>query len=346
MRLLIITQKVDKDDPILGFFHRWIIEFAKHAEHIHVICLEEGKHSLPSHVEVHSLGKEKKQPRIQYLVRFYRYIWKYRNEFSHVFVHMNQMYVLLGGILWRLLGKRTALWYAHGSVSLSLRVAEKIVHRIFSSSQKGFRMESNKLAIVGQGIDVEHFSYMPKSRGGRVVLLSVGRLSPTKHTDRIIEAAHQIRNYVPVDLRIVGDVALEDHRGHKEDLLNQIDGLGMRDSVHLVGAVPYERIPEQYQGADIYINVSTTGSMDKTVLEAMACGCIPIVSNEAYREMLTPYGLFFDGTVKDMVRAIRFVVDLSMERKRALSRELCDLIVKEHGLQSLITKLVVRTQEL
>ena len=27
MKLLVITQKVDKNDAILGFFHRWLIEF-------------------------------------------------------------------------------------------------------------------------------------------------------------------------------------------------------------------------------------------------------------------------------------------------------------------------------
>ena len=47
MKLLIITQKVNKIDPILGFFHGWIIEFAKHFESITVICLEKGEYNLP-----------------------------------------------------------------------------------------------------------------------------------------------------------------------------------------------------------------------------------------------------------------------------------------------------------
>lgn len=34
MRLLIITQKVDENDAILGFFHGWIAEFAKHCEQL------------------------------------------------------------------------------------------------------------------------------------------------------------------------------------------------------------------------------------------------------------------------------------------------------------------------
>ncbi len=39
-RILIVTQTVDTQDPVLGFFVRWIEEFAKHAEELTVICLE------------------------------------------------------------------------------------------------------------------------------------------------------------------------------------------------------------------------------------------------------------------------------------------------------------------
>ena len=59
MRLLIITQKVDKNDPILGFFHRWIEEFAKHCQSIIVICLQKGEYNLPKNIKILSLGKEK-----------------------------------------------------------------------------------------------------------------------------------------------------------------------------------------------------------------------------------------------------------------------------------------------
>ena len=46
MKLLIMTQAVDQNDPVLGFFHRWIEEFSRHCERVHVICLKEGEHSL------------------------------------------------------------------------------------------------------------------------------------------------------------------------------------------------------------------------------------------------------------------------------------------------------------
>jgi len=82
MKLLIITQIVDRDDAILGFFHRWIEEFAKHCEQITVICLKEGKHNLPKNVQVLSLGKEDGASKVRYLFNFYRFVWNERKTMT------------------------------------------------------------------------------------------------------------------------------------------------------------------------------------------------------------------------------------------------------------------------
>ena len=74
MKLLLVTQKVDEDDEVLGFMHRWIEEFAKHCEKVIVVCLREGSHSLPDNVEVHSLGKEREIPRFLRWIQALRYI--------------------------------------------------------------------------------------------------------------------------------------------------------------------------------------------------------------------------------------------------------------------------------
>src|SRR3954464_15352498 len=98
MRLLIFTQKVDRYDPVLGFFYPWLEEFSKRFESIVVVCLEKGEHTLPSNVKVLSLGKEDGVSKYIYLKNFYKYIWNERNNYDKVFVHMNQEYVLLGGL--------------------------------------------------------------------------------------------------------------------------------------------------------------------------------------------------------------------------------------------------------
>jgi len=184
MRLLIVTQKIDEKDAVLGFMHGWVSEFAKQVESVVVICLEKGQVNLPENVKVFSLGKEKSNlqfsiynfqlitnfkifKKIKYAWRFVRYIVQMRNEYDAVLVHMNPEYILLGGIFWKLFGKTVTLWYVHKSVPWFLRIAHLFTDIVFTSTASGFRLTSQhgrltghqggKVQVVGQGIDTEKF---------------------------------------------------------------------------------------------------------------------------------------------------------------------------------------------
>ncbi len=172
MNILIITQKIDKNDDVLGFFHDWVGEFANQYEKVSVICLEKREFSLPQNVTVFSLGKDQLKNKYKklkilkkliYTFNFYKLIWQLRCEYDLVFVHMIPLYANFGAPVWRMLGKKTSLWYAHGHVSLALRIAEKLVDVIVTSTPEGCRLPSEKVKIVGQGIDVEKFSQPSKS---------------------------------------------------------------------------------------------------------------------------------------------------------------------------------------
>ncbi len=77
MKLLIATQAVDKNHPILGAFHSWFSEFAKKFDEVHIICLQKGVYDLPDNVTVYSLGKEEGESDLKYLYRFYKYFGSY-----------------------------------------------------------------------------------------------------------------------------------------------------------------------------------------------------------------------------------------------------------------------------
>ena len=49
------------------------------------------------------------------------------------------------------------LWYAHASVTPTLRLAHALVDRCITASSDGFRLTSDKLFVIGHGIDVERF---------------------------------------------------------------------------------------------------------------------------------------------------------------------------------------------
>src|SRR3989344_6197488 len=147
-RLLIVTQKLDQNDGVLGFFHEWVEHFAKHCQSVTVISLGVGSHTLPSNVRVFSLGKENRLGRLRYFFNFYKYIWQFRNTYDAVFVHMNPRYIILGWPVWRAFQKTIALWYAHGHVPFTLRMADYLTDIGFTSTPEGYRLLSHKRKIV------------------------------------------------------------------------------------------------------------------------------------------------------------------------------------------------------
>lgn len=291
MRLLIITQKVDMHDAVLGFFHRWLLEFARHAESIIVICLEEGVHALPKNVRVVSLGKEKRHSRPQHLFRFYTYLFQYRHEYDAVFVHMNPIYVVLGGLAWRLMGKKIVLWYTHRHVDAKVRIATFFAHAIVTATKESFRIETSKRHVVGHGIDVEKFVLPQRTFSDLPKILTVGRITPIKNGETLIRAAAIMRQHWGRSFSVVfiGDAVTSGDRLYERSLKEEVANAGVGDLVRFVGSIPNNEMPQQYGDADIIVNMTPTGGLDKTVIEGMASGALVLSSNTAFKPFFGQY---------------------------------------------------------
>src|SRR3990167_2292737 len=98
MKLLFITQKVDKNDDVLGAYHHWIEKMAERFRQVSVICLYKGRVEMSGNVSVHSLGKEMGLSKIKYLYNFYKFLWLLRQEYDVILVHMNPVYIILGSL--------------------------------------------------------------------------------------------------------------------------------------------------------------------------------------------------------------------------------------------------------
>ncbi|OHB17057.1 MAG: hypothetical protein A2749_02450 [Parcubacteria group bacterium RIFCSPHIGHO2_01_FULL_45_26] len=324
MRLLIITQKVNSTDSNLGFFTRWILEFATKCEKITVICLEKGEYNFPSNVRVTSLGKEIGLNRFARLLRFYKYILKYSSEYDCVFVHMNPEYVILGGLWWRLAAKKIALWYTHKSVNWQLRLAEKLTNFVFTASTESFHLSSKKLHVLGHGIDTDFFRPSP----GHLVcnnVITVGRITPSKKLAEMIKVVNQVRERgTKVSFLVAGEASTIQDIKYKEALPK---------GVSFIGTIRHAKLPDFYQSAKLFLNFSATGSMDKAVLEALSCGVPVLTINEAFK----PLGQDVykgDCTTNEIVDyAMKILSGTRPQSKR-------DWVVANHNLSVLIARIV------
>lgn len=344
MKLLIITQKVDKNDSVLGFFHRWIEEFAKHCDRVIVICLQEGIHSLPENVEVLSLGKEEGKSRLAYLLRFYSYIWKRRKEYDSIFVHMNQIYVILGGVLWRPWGKDVGLWYAHGHTSFMLRIAEKLTHLVFTSTQSGFRLKSRKLHIVGQGIDTETFTPSVGKKDSVFTIISVGRISPVKDYETLISAIQILREAgLSLRVHITGGIGLKEQEAYLKFLTEVVQENNLDEVVSFNGPLSNRDVIKQLQRADLFVNTSRTGSLDKAMLEAMSSGLPTLTSNEALFDTLGSLKnelTFSPGDSRALAERIEYIMAKTDTERHELGLSLRNLVISKHSLDRFVEKII------
>ncbi len=337
MKLLIITQVIDKDHPILAFFHCWVEVFAKEYESIEVICLQAGEFDFPSNVTVHSLGKESGGGnKIKYLWRFYRLLWQLHHRYDDVFVHMNQIYVILGGLYWRLIGKRIGLWYTHGSAPLTLRIASLLTHHIFSASRDSFLLGGSyidrKIIVAGHGIDTNLFR--PGDTNKDIDLLTVGRLSPSKNLELLLMVLKKLQTDTEVRLTMIGSPALASDQEYVAKLKKQAESLAVADLIDWVGAVPNEELPNYLGRAKVFVHSSRTGSLDKALLEPLAMG-VPVVTSAIGAKSL-PLGDWQVTEVDEMTEAIRKLLQTLPTKK---IERLRDLIINNHNLQNLILRI-------
>ncbi|MCK5061012.1 glycosyltransferase family 4 protein [Candidatus Parcubacteria bacterium] len=356
MKLLIITQKVDKNDSILGFFHDWLRVFATRCEKLTVICLYKGEYDLPDNVKVLSLGKENLDNRQQttdgrlllrcsYIIRFYKYIISERCNYDKVFVHMNSEYVVLGGIFWKLMRKKIALWWTHKAAPWHLRIAEKFTDIIFTASKESFRLSSKKVKVVGHGIDYQKLKIKNselkidskfKIQNSKFTLITVGRISPSKDIKTLIKAVERIKN---VKFDVIGGPLDEKDEKYFKELKQLVGEKGLEERVNFVGPIPNKDIIKYYQDADLFIHASQTGSLDKVVLEAMACGLLVISCNDAIKnDLLCKYpGLIYDkGDYQALAKRIEKIINTLPEKRLELGKELREIVKNDHSLEKLI----------
>lgn len=336
MRLLITTQAVDLDDPVLAFFHRWIEEFAKHSEKVHVICLKEGRHALPENVTVHSLGKESGRSRLKYLARFFKYAWRLRHDYDAVFVHMNPEYAVLGGPLWRAMHKKIGLWYIHPRSSIRLRIAATFADHIFSASNDSFPFATPKLIPLGHGIDIGFFSpgnFVPSSI---LHIMHVGRLAPVKNIEVILDAVEELSaRGVPVSFDQYGEDLPSDatYAAHIRERARS-----MQECTFHGKATPTQ-VSDAYRVHDVHVNATTSGSFDKAVLESMATGTITVASSKTLKSVLPSDLIFEERNSHSLAIVLEHIARMS-ETERKVLRDNLRKNATKNNLQQLLATIV------
>ena len=273
MRLLIFTQTINTEDPVLSFFHRWVEELAARFDSIIVICLKEGKHDLPKNVQVYSLGKETGQSRLKYVINFYRYAWSLRNSYDKVFVHMNEEYVILGGWLWWLLRKPVMMWRNHHAGTYKTDIAMFFCTKIFCTSHVSYTARSKKTMIMPVGVDTKRFSFDPHIARIPDSILFLSGIWETKRPEMLIDALEIVHKKGVKFIAHFYGSPLPTRGAYYQSVQERSVSAGLSDVVSFHAGVPNEVARDLFRSHEIFVNCSLSGMFDKAMFEAAACGC-------------------------------------------------------------------------
>jgi len=152
-------------------------------------------------------------------------------------------------------------------------VVNPVIQRILV--KEGFSQD--KIAFVGNGVDVEDYFFCHNK--APCSLIYIGRLTELKMVSSLIEVVSMVKKRIPeVILHIVGD-------GPKHRELSQkIQALDLSQNVFMHGYLSEREKIQLLSSSALYISNSVFEGFGIPVVEAMATGTVPVVSDiESHR---------------------------------------------------------------
>lgn len=190
-----------------------------------------------------------------------------------------------------------------------------------------FDIPGNRIAVVYQGIDHEHFRPRP---GPRPLLdrylLFVGSEHPRKNLAALLEAFAQLKTeprFHHLRLVKVGLAGGPEAR-YRERTLADISRVGLGRDVLFTGRVGGEELARWYSHAECLALPSKAEGFGLPPIEAMACGCPVVVSDAgALPEIAGPASFVVRGTgALALASTLRTVLDRPELRARMRARGL------------------------
>jgi D-inositol-3-phosphate glycosyltransferase len=149
--------------------------------------------------------------------------------------------------------------------------------------QHYYGADPERIRVVPCGVDLDLFRPLDRVHSRRnlgfgpdeAIVLFVGRFSPVKGLERLLEAVGLLREYPLLRLVLVGGegAAAPVH----EELRQRIAELGIKGLIRFAGQVEHHHLPAFYSSADVLVVPSHYESFGLVSLEALACGT-PVVS--------------------------------------------------------------------
>ncbi len=196
--------------------------------------------------------------------------------------------------------------------------------------------------IIYEGVDTDFFYPrdavdLKKQFGEKILLHSTG-FDSFKGTDFLIRSMPAIIQKCP-DLKLLITYTREDKLQiayYKKFL----EGKSISSSVEFLGHIPYEKLPEYYSLADLYIEPGIGRSMSFSSKEANACGT-PSVRGERGTEDTIDGQTGILVSCHDSEKLAKDVSELILDNSllEEMSKKSIDMVLQKYSWQSVVDKI-------
>lgn len=187
-------------------------------------------------------------------------------------------------------------WYSRLLTTALLRSADLVtVHSAYMEQRTRALLPAGvPVARIGWGVDLKAFrpgldtgplrkqwSLRPSDR----VIFSPRIAQPFYRHEVIVKAFARMVGTIPDSVLVIAGQRAD--RDYVENLRRGAEAAGVMERVRFVGTIPYADMPRWYNLSDVVAMAPRSDGMPNTLLEAMACGAVPVLGRlPQYAELI------------------------------------------------------------
>ncbi|MHA1798398.1 MAG: glycosyltransferase family 4 protein [Candidatus Helarchaeota archaeon] len=352
-RILVITTELNRNGDYLGFFYDWVRHLSYHCKKLNVIAIRGDPETRfdEKNISYKIISKNNKLFRMIYLSKL---ILQEMRSNDIIFVHMYYPGAIIAGIFSKIMKKPCIYWNCIGNFKkIPLIIAFSLVNKVVTCSYfvknnfvKSLPIKPKKIEVIGHGINDKKFSEEKLKISFRKfpIILSVNRISPSKDIITTLKAIDLLYKDYP-NLLFVNIGKIEYYEGENSkyfrDILKFIKHKKLENNIKLINSVSYNEIAKYYNGCDLFVSSSITGSIDKNLIEAVFSNK-PIIGTELnYKELLYshPEFLFPKRNSLELYKRMKYI----LENKSLIEEKILEIkeeFLRNYSLDIFIKKLV------
>ena len=334
--LIVFNYSMSSRNPVFAHQISAVQELALYFDSVTVITTEKSEVALAENISI-NLANWVEGRFFRNIFNFYRISLPiiFQNKGAILFSHMTETQSLLIAPFAKVLRIKHFLWYAHKSNTFRLRLCSRFVDGIITSTQGSSPLLKCNQFAIGQAISPADFPFLVhNSRFER--FLHIGRISPSKGIDKILDIVSGINFSPSASLTLVGSLPDAVAVRYWSEIKSRYQALFVSGKVEYLGALKHSHLNDVLANHDLFVH-AFEGSLDKAILEATISGLPVITLNREYVEV---FGSWNNSStqidLQSELIALR-KLDASEITNELLRRS--RLVREHHSLDSWVTKL-------